>query len=245
MALFRKKAADGAVNTEGWMMSYADMATVLLAMFIVLSTLSKDQTGVSLQKGLESWRDSRQTFGLGGIFSTSSQVVPKREMAPRFVSAEPEPDPDHRGSGPDAENGPRSIDPEHERLQRFLGEMDRQFKVQKLPRVAGSATVDFYDRLTASPPYLTAKQAEVVWQVLPLLGRGNYRVLLIVWATMPSDTAWVRAAVQAHQVADAVAAAAGLDAEARGRLVAAGQPWRYAGFERPVLSLVIARTEAP
>lgn len=51
--MFRRKKALAAVNTEGWMMSYADMVTILLAMFIVLSTLGKDQTGASLQKGLE------------------------------------------------------------------------------------------------------------------------------------------------------------------------------------------------
>src|SRR3954452_4158866 len=73
MAKLRKKAL-AAVNTEGWMMSYADMATILLAMFIVLSTLGKDQTGASLQKGLESWRETRQSFGLGGLFTTSENA---------------------------------------------------------------------------------------------------------------------------------------------------------------------------
>src|SRR5438046_8282128 len=72
VAKARKKGL-AAINTEGWMMSYADMATILLAMFIVLSTLGKDQTGASLQKGLESWRETRQSFGLGGIFSTSDR----------------------------------------------------------------------------------------------------------------------------------------------------------------------------
>src|SRR5207237_8598648 len=68
-----KKKAEDAINTEGWMMSYADMATILLAMFIVLSTLGKDQTGASLQKGLESWRETCQSFGLGGILTTSDR----------------------------------------------------------------------------------------------------------------------------------------------------------------------------
>src|SRR4051794_37209797 len=72
MAKPRKKAL-AAINTEGWMMSYADMATILLAMFIVLSTLGKDQTGASLQKGLESWRETHQNFGLPGIFNTSDR----------------------------------------------------------------------------------------------------------------------------------------------------------------------------
>jgi hypothetical protein len=243
MALFKKKGADGVINTEGWMMSYADMATVLLAMFIVLSTLGKDQTGVSLQRGLESWRDSRHSFGLSGAFQTSSRVFQNEALSPQYTLQEDEPATD--GGGPDKDEGPRSIDGEHEGLQRFLQEMDRQFKVEKLPRVVGSATVDFYDKLGDAPPYLTAKQAEVVNQAMPLLDRGNYRILLIVWATMPSDSAWLRAGEQARLVADEIATEGRLSAEARGRLVAIGQPWRYAGFERPVLSLLIARTEKP
>ena len=95
----KKKGAEGAINTEGWMMSYADMATVLLAMFIVLSTLGKDQTGVSLQRGLESWRDSRASFGLSGAFQTSSQVFQQDAVAPHYVLESDSP-PDG-GEGPD------------------------------------------------------------------------------------------------------------------------------------------------
>jgi len=243
MVLFKKKGAEGGINTEGWMMSYADMATVLLAMFIVLSTLGKDQTGVSLQKGLESWRDSRASFGLSGAFQTSSRVVQLDAMAPQYVLAED--NPPAEGAGPDKHEGQRSTDAEQERLQRFLQEMDRQFKVEKLPRVVGSATVDFYDKLGDAPPYLTAKQAEVLNQALPLLDRGNHRILLIVWATMPNESAWARAGDQARLVADELARSHQLSAAARGQLVPLGQPWRYAGYERPVMSLVIARTDKP
>ena len=240
----KKKGDDGAINTEGWMMSYADMATVLLAMFIVLSTLGKDQTGISLQKGLESWRDSRHTFGLGGAFQTSSQVFQRDAVSPHYAHGE-DGDPEPNADGPDREDGPRSIDGEQERLQRFLQEMDRQFQVEKLPRVTGSATVDFYDKLGSGPPYLSPKEAEVVHQMLPLLQHGNYRIVLIVWATMPSDSAWIRAGDQARMVADDIARSARLSADARSRLVPVGQPWRYPNFERPIMSLVIARTEKP
>src|SRR5207244_10746573 len=79
------RKALAAVNTEGWMMSYADMATILLAMFIVLSTLGKDQTGASLQKGLESWRASRQFFGLNGLFNNSNMQTQLGHRGPHYV----------------------------------------------------------------------------------------------------------------------------------------------------------------
>jgi flagellar motor protein MotB len=238
----KHKKPDDAVNTEGWMMSYADMATVLLAMFIVLSTLGKDQTGVSLAKGMESWRDSRQTFGLAGMFQTSSHPDQKSELSPQYIHPE-DGQPNAKGAGPDNADGPRSIDGEHEKLNRFLHEMDQQFQVEKLPRVVGSAAVDFFDPITEKPPYLARKPQEVIAQVLPLLSRKEYRVILVVWATTPSDSAWARAAEQARRIADQLSVSAGLDDDARARFVAVGQPWRYAGFQRPVMSLIVARTE--
>jgi hypothetical protein len=114
MAHAKKKGGADAINTEGWMMSYADMATVLLAMFIVLSTLGQDQTGVNLQKGLESWRDSRHTFGLGGAFQTSSNVIQHEAVGPNYALQE-DGDVGQNGAGPHPEETTSSIDGEHER----------------------------------------------------------------------------------------------------------------------------------
>src|SRR5437764_5547606 len=116
----RRKRSDSKINTEGWMMSYADMATILLAMFIVLSTLGKDQTGASLQKGLESWRESRQMFGLDGVFQTSGQPNRFSSASPRYM-LDPEAIDGEGGVGIVGEkvNGEkqfgRSIDQEEER----------------------------------------------------------------------------------------------------------------------------------
>src|SRR5207249_255869 len=80
----RKHAADGHVNTEGWMMSYADMATTLLAMFIVLSTMGKDQTGVSLYNGTGSFFHALDTLGLGGNFTASAKAIQFDAYGPKY-----------------------------------------------------------------------------------------------------------------------------------------------------------------
>ena len=68
---------------------------------------------------------------------------------------------------------------------------------------------------------------------------------LSVWATTPSDSAWVRAAAQARRRAEEVASAAQLDAAARSRLIALGQPWPYADRRQPILPVILTKTEAP
>ena len=139
----------------------------------------------------------------------------------------------------------RIIDIEEEELQHFLGEMNRQFQVEKLPRARGQAVVDFYERLNKKSPYLPAKYMEVIGQVVPLLRRSHCQVSVVVWATTPSDSAWIRAVNEARAVVEEVTAVARLDATERARLAPLGQPWRYANIRRPILSLIITQTEPP
>lgn len=231
----RKRVALGSVNAEGWMMSYADMVTILLALFIVLSTLGKDQTGVNLNKGIESYRRVRDAFGLPGWFSNSSQVTPKDAVNARYNNPD---DPDFHD-----DLNLRSIDGEEEQFQRFLSEMDRHFRVEKLPLVSGEATLDIFDPLRASPPSLPPKALETVNQIVGILHRSNYQVYVVVWAATPSDSAWTRAVNQAQRLVDEIARDADLDALARARLLPMGQPWLYSAYQRPVLSLRIVKLE--
>jgi hypothetical protein len=237
--IFRKRKNSGVskVNTEGWMMSYADMATILLAMFIVLSTLGKDQTGFNLNKALESVERHRNLFGLPGFLFSSAQPFQLDKVSSRYLTEQAERDPE---PGNHPKHRDKIHDLEEQQFQRFLEEMHRQFKVNKLPGLTGTASVDFFEPLGRGP-LLNAKANEVVAQVVPALYQKNCQVLIIVWATMPKESAWLRAARQADQLATEIGDTAGLDAEARGRLLPMGQPWPHQNYERPVFSLVITR----
>ncbi len=256
MLIPRKKPGGhgGGPDSLAWMMSYADMATILLAMFIVLSTFAKDQTGISLYYGTGSFRAAVTSFGLPGLMPNSNQVVSLKAPGPQHTVAGAEPtepgpsppsarDQDRSPGRPDAATPERVIDGEEENFQRFLGEMDRHFRAAKQPRSAGQTALDFYDGLNKEPPYLTAREREQVTPLLGLLRQGGYRMQVVVWAGIPRDTATARAAREAADVADELAAGAGLDPEARGRLVAVGKSWPYRDVTRPVLSVVVTRTE--
>jgi hypothetical protein len=250
-----RKSATAAINTEGWMMSYADMATILLAMFIVLSTLGKDQTGASLQKGLESYRESRQNFGFPGMFETTGRAVNFSASGPRY-NLEHADDPSRHGAGDvpagarsDQENAKRegeSIDQEKEQFQHFVKELERQFDVKRLPYLTGQATIDLFDPLNKQAPYLTGKHKEALSQVIGLLRRDDYRLMVVAWATMAKDSALLRACEQARGIAKEIVETARLDDNASRRLMAVGKTWPHADFERPVFSLVVAKThQAP
>ncbi len=225
------------VNVHGWMMSYADMVTILLAMFIVLCTLGRDQTGVSLQKGLDSLRDSQRSFGLGGVLPDSDRLLEGDGTLPHYPMPGADGDPDNPAG--------RSIDGELEKFQRFLGEVGQHLTVDRAPPTAGEAVVDLFTPLNAAPPYLTDRHRETIGPVLAVLARANYQVTVVVWAAMPTEQGWQRAAERAAQVADEMAAGAALDAAARARLLAAGQTWPHRDYQRPVVSMVIRKYAPP
>jgi hypothetical protein len=236
----KRGAADGHVNTEGWMMSYADMATTLLAMFIVLSTMGKDQTGVSLYNGTGSFFHALDTLGLGGNFTSSARSIQFDSYGPKYQL---------KGEGGarskklTPEEQQRIIDAENNRMQRFLNEFERQFRVDKLPHVIGQASIDIYDSFDSKPPYLTAKQYDVITGIQTVFRESNYRVFLIVWAPTPTESAWTRAATEARVAVQNIAETLELSQGARERLLPFAQTWRYVDVRRPVMTLLIARTD--
>ncbi len=237
MFLLRKKKGGhgGNVNSNAWMVSYADMATILLAMFIVLSTLGKDQTGISLFYGTGSFKQALKNFGLPGLNANSNQVVPLQSAGTAYPTEAP-----FRESAEDPTG--RIIDGEQEYLQHFLSEMGRAFEARKLDRTAGHCSLDVYDPLGKNPPNFTGKAREVIMQMLPLLRRGGYRLQVVVWAPMPNESTVLRAASQAQQLVAEINTEADLDPLARQRLVAVSQTWRYRDVPRPVLSVVVIKT---
>ncbi len=235
LRLFRRRrpGASG-VNADGWLMSYADMVTILLALFIVLTTLGKDQTGVRLQKGIAAYQRNRERHGLPEVLPQSARPVQLDHPTPRHLLEDPNED----GS---AKAG-KTADTEADQLRRFLGEMKRQFRVEEMPRAVSQAALDFHDPL-GKGPLLTGRNAAVAGQVLAVLGRPAYRVHVVVWATMPSPSAWDRAARRAQELVQEIAGRAQLAPEARTRLLPLGQPWRHPNHQRPVFSLVITRCQ--
>jgi hypothetical protein len=228
----RRAITPGKIDPLGWMMSYADMATILLALFIVLSALSRDQTGITFQRATASLAEAREAFGLPGLFSTSAQPIAFEGPTPRYAYAE----------GGDAQPE-RILDGDEENLKRFVEEIRRQFPCERGPAVAGRVIVDLYEPLGKKAPYLAGSHAEAIHQVLPMLERSKYRLQLIVWAATPAPAVWARAVDHAGLVLAEFAKGAELEDSTLRRISPEGQPWRYRDVRRPAMSLVLTREE--
>ena len=230
----KKKAGESGIDPNAWMMSYADMVTILLAMFIVLSTLSKDQTGLSLYYGTGSYRKAVKSFGLPSNTDNTAKTVPLNTPGPRYSYENPNTD-----QAPDTNQ--RIIDAEEEMFQHYLSKTNSEFSVQKVKGEAGRSAVDFHNKTGNNYPRLTGKQREMIIPLLVLAHQKNYRVEITAWATTPAETACTRAMQLAADLREEALGEMNAPPEMRVRVSAIGQPWRHRNVKRPIFSVVIIR----
>lgn len=249
MIFRRKKTGEPEGLSEVWLISYADMITGLLVMFVALTTLGLDQTGISLANAVGSFLESQRRFGLPSFSPPSSRAVKLPHFNPHYPNRNPDKNTINKGTGagPDlgGDDAGRVLQMDEEKFKKFLGEMKRVTQYDPQPTAKNRATIDFYVPLKRGQPYLKAEHSKMVAQIVPLLRRQNYRVYIVRWAASPTDTAWIPAAEQAKQIVDEIADEAQLDSESRSRLIPLGQPWWYPNVARPEFSFVITTVEPP
>jgi hypothetical protein len=146
--------------------------------------------------------------------------------------------------GPDPEiDGQRVVDWEREEFTRFMVEMEHLYQVRKQPVVQGQVVFDLFEPLGQQPPRLPRQARQILANVGPLLSNPLYRVEIVVWATTPSATAWGRACTQADALRQEIRQLLSLSPSQQERLTSAGRPWLYRDDRRPVMSLVVIKTE--
>lgn len=234
--------------SKAYLISFGNMMMVLLAFFIVLNSLAKEQTGANLHAGTGSFVMSLKSFGLPGIFKPGLSERPFQANAasPIYEVDGPQDGPpgENPGGGPDKEeNCLRVIDRDKEQFERFMTEMEHIYNVEELPKTQGRIVYDLFDRLNSQSPLLTAQHQRAMADVVPLLRRPHYRVEIVVWATTPGATAWKRAALLSAQIRDEILQVASLKPNEAKRLQAVGKPWLLSDEKRPVLSFVVTKDE--
>ena len=244
----KKRQSDG--PSKAYLVSFGDTMTALLAFFIVLNSLAKEQTGANLYAGTGSFITALKSFGLPGLFTqnTSDRVFQAKAASPIYAVNDAQENPSEKKPvGPDDEdNRLRVIDREKEQFERFLNEMAQLYHVNPLPRTQGRIVYDLFERLNQDgPPLLMEKHLHAIADVVPLLRRPTYRVQIVVWATTPNPTAWRRATEQSAEIRREIIAMASLRPDEESRLQAVGKPWLLPDAKRPVLSIVVTKNELP
>lgn len=248
MARKKKNVSSGPNN--GYLVSFGDTMTALLAFFIVLNSLAEEQSGANLYEGTGSFIRALESFGLPGVFpgERSSQSFQLEQPSPHYLAPSDEPVTElvRNPSGPDdVDYQQRVIDYERESFERFLNEIERLHRTAVEPEVIGEISFDRLKSIPHEPPYLDRGMQQLLIPVAPLVRNPDYAVEVVKWATTPNPTAWTRAAQEAHAVRDEAVRFLNLPAEHAGRFTAVGQPWISGTEQRPVVSIVVRRLRQP
>lgn len=232
----RKKKPPPSGPSNAYLMSFGDTMTALLAFFIVLNSLAKEQTGANLHAGTGSFVSAISSLGLPGSLSTqhSRRPVQLNEPSPFYLGEAREGEDD---------NALRILDREREEFQRLLNELERSYQVESLQPTRASVVFDVFARLKAGDRPLPSAGRRILNRARPALTRPECEIQVIVWATTPSDTAWLRAFGHANRIVAQYATEAGLTREEQARFQAVARPWLFSHEKRPVMSVVVINRE--
>lgn len=232
----KKQKAPPSGPSNAYLMSFGDTMTALLAFFIVLNSLAKEQTGANLHAGTGSFVSAGNKLGLSGTLSSEhSKLAVQFEEPSPFYQAE-------AGENEDP-NTLRILDRENEEFQRLLNELDRFYQVDNLPSTRGAIVFDIFQKLKKGDEPLCPNGRKMLNQTRAMLTRPNYEVEVVVWATTPSPTAWLRAFKQAKLIAKQFSQEVGLGPEMRKRLRPVARPWLFSDEKRPTMSVVVINRE--
>lgn len=244
----RKKKQPPSGPNNGYLVSFGDTMTALLAFFIVLNTLAEEQTGADIHAGTGSFIEATDKLGSPGIFSAgmSRYRMQLEEPSPLYVVPDEEENESFgNASGPDKDGDNSWVrDREQEDYERFLTELERFHEIDSVPPVEGEVSFDRMKRLPRQEPLLDQAMREMLIPLAPMLHRPGYEIEIVVWATTPGKSAWTRSVRQARQLHAEAKELFGASVD-HSRLTATGKPWIHSDVERPVVSVIVRRQQSP
>ncbi len=119
----KQKAEEQGEKVPLWIISFADMITLLLSFFVMLQTMAKSQDGTLFGESQESFRRAINGMGLPEILLGRREVVELDYHKLQYPTEEaPEPGP--------SEPHPRVIDADDETIRRLFDDLKQQMDVQ-------------------------------------------------------------------------------------------------------------------
>lgn len=233
--------------SKAYLVSFGDTMTALLAFFIVLNSLAKDQTGANMYTGTGSFVQAMTTIGLPGKSpgDRSDQLVVKSAPSPLYAVPSEKKLENDPGRGPDdSDDGKRVINRQAENFQRFLSEMEYQFQVNEGNATQSQVVFDSFENLnTDSEDILGPRAIEIASDAISQLTNEQIELEVIVWANMPSPLALKKAMSKAQKIQAQLDRSFNFRGDQRQRVTASAKPWLFVDAKRPRASFVLSRLE--
>ncbi len=221
--------------------------TAMLAFFIVLNTLAKEQTGADLHTGTGSFIAAISSMGLPGTMTSSSSkhVLQMKDASPKYIVRDEKMKEELHGDGPDEKsNQMKILDREKDNLQRSIVEWEQHFEIEMESEESSAVTIDLFQPLGKGENILPKDAKKVLVESLALLSRPGYRLEIDVWAPTPSKTAIARMTKSTTEIKQALRSQFPMLFSNGDNIRCRVKLWPLSDEKRPVMSITIIRREA-
>jgi len=140
MSKERKPVVDEGIEVPGWIVSFSDMVTLLLAFFVLLQTFAKTQDPELFYAGQGSFRRAVSGFGLSSMFSGEIEQPMTDWRKLKYPTSHKTPDP----------GSERVIDSDDEDIRLAFRKMRRDVETQTSS--ANEETISLYSTDIVFPP---------------------------------------------------------------------------------------------
>ncbi|MEM7454273.1 MAG: flagellar motor protein MotB [Planctomycetota bacterium] len=239
----RKPKQPEAGPSKAYLVSFGDTMTALLAFFIVLNSLSKEQTGANMYAGTGSFVNAFSRSGLPGQLpgNRSSDMIQQREHQPIYALKENLDRNTVGNVGPDdTEDKDRILDRDKENFQKFLTEIEHRFGLNSSAPISNIVAFDSFASLkpdTSAP--LSEHALQLASETIPRLHRPKVELEIVIWATMPAQAVIDNSLETSLTVRNQIENAFWLTTGERQRIKYSVKPWLFSDAKRPVISFVI------
>lgn len=239
----KRKKLEPSAPSKAYLVSFGDTMTALLAFFIVLNSLAKEQTGANMHSGTGSFVNAFSSSGQPGHLtgSRSSDVMQQESQKPIYALAENLKDSDKNVGPDDKDEHQRVIDREKEQFQKFLNDLEQQLDLKTLKPIENQVVFDSFARPDAETGKLSMHAVKLISEAVTKLRDPDVTMEIVLWADMPSASALQRKLKKSVDLRGEVERTFWMQANQKARIQYRVKPWLFADARRPYLSVVLGR----
>lgn len=244
----KRKKLEVSAPSKAYLVSFGDTMTALLAFFIVMNSLAKEQTGAAMYSGTGSFVTSFANSGMAGPKpgNNSRDMIQQNSQKPLYALAD-NLDKNEGKIGPDdTTRNDRIGDRDKEQFQKFLSKLKKEFDVESLPTKVNQVAFDSFARRNKETGGLSDHAMQLLTESLTQLRQPNASVEVILWADIPSKVDMKKHLARSAAVRHEVESKFWIESESKRRIKYRVKPWLFSDAKRPEITIVCSeiRTEA-
>lgn len=243
----KRKKLEPSVPSKAYLVSFGDTMTALLAFFIVLNSLAKEQTGANLYSGTGSFVNAFSSSGTPGHLTgdRSREVLQQESQKPIYALAENMNNPEDNNGPDDKNDHDRSIDREKEQFQKFLTELENQLDLESLPQIENQVVFDSFEPNDPDTGQLSMHAVQLISEGVAKLRGSNMTMEIVLWANLPSASSLNRKLEKSRELRAEVERTFWMRKLEKSKIRYRVKPWLFADAKRPNLSVILGASSQP